>query len=166
MKKACFCMILIGFLVILGCVNKPQPPAEVPISQRSFQTTVDISYQSLEMTALLAHEKSGAYRLDLLSPKLLEGLTVRLSDDALTVQYQGLSAGYSADSSFLRGPTMLLFEAVDRMVTSGETDYSDVFSDGTVYTVSFSPEDQELFTLESDEHQLKITFSDFIFTDI
>lgn len=155
------CMILLS-----SCNRSLKQPQSIPISQRSFQSSVTIQCSDFTASGLLAHEQTGAFRLDLLSPTVLDGLSIRLSEEELSLTYNGLSASYSAEDQLLSGPVKLLFDSVSRMDTAKAEEYSAALSDGTVCTAYFDPESDEILRIEIPEHELEIAFSDFIYTDI
>lgn len=155
------CMILFS-----SCNRSLEQPQSIPISQRSFQSSVTIQCSDFTASGLLAHEQTGAFRLDLLSPTVLDGLSIRLSEEELSLTYNGLSASYSAEDQLLSGPVKLLFDSVSRMDTAKAEEYSAALSDGTVCTAYFDPESDEILRIGIPEHELEIVFSDFIYTDI
>lgn len=169
LKKTLAALAVLVLLLSTGCNASPAVPTAPPTAPENFESTVTAAFDTLEITAVLTKEPSSYYTLDILTPEILEPLTLRYSDGNCSVEYDTLS--FEANlarfpqtefGAFLTDALACVYDGIDigTSYSDGIWKYTGTVN-GSIFTLTQSADSGEWLEFTLNDKLIHVVFSDF-----
>lgn len=162
-------MAAVALLMTAGCKKADSAHGTPPEAPAKFSATVNAVFGDAEMIAVLTREGAADYTLKMLTPEILEPLTLHYSDGKCEVEYDELK--FETDlarfpqtefGSLLTGALTAACDGIDitTACSDGVWTYTGTGERG-VFTLTQSAESGEWLEFSAEGALLRVTFSDF-----
>lgn len=173
-------MVLLVFLCSCGGKVYNNPSGDNPSAgtkdlklDRGFMTNAQVQYGDLDANMTIARRDSGHVEVTVNKPESLSGMKVTLEEDDMVVNYNGLKLNLTKDSLASKAIGAVAIALINAALSDSGMKLAskdgvvslDGEKDGRKYLLKVDAKTGALLSLDSDEIKMKMTFSDFVFSD-